>query len=917
MNVVPHYREEFLSTKFFVPVSSHPVILRHRLTEQLLNASLLRPITLISAPAGFGKTTLVATWVQSLPEREPCVAWVSLDEGDNDTVRFWSYVLSALEHQLPGHFSELLALLQQQTAPALQSIIKALINILAECQEQILLVLDDYHLITEQAIHALLTFFIEHLPPCCHLLIATRVDPPLPLSRLRGRDQMLEIHTEQLRCTPEEAMTFLNEVLDISLSESAFQQVFGRTEGWLVGLQLLGLILQGHNEPGIVLEELSGSQHYILDYLTDEVLAQQSEPLQHFLLYTSILDQLSAPLCDALLQETDSQKFLEELERHNLFLVALDSERRWYRYHNLFAGALRTLLKRKKREMVDVLLLRASSWYLKQGNTREAIEYALRAHAWSKAAEMIEEIVQSTYVQCEPRTIRRWIEAFPLQEIHTRPQLCLAYAQALKVADPLSTQQERWLLLAENGATALLSEDTSEGEPVSPATRPAHERLLAEVLIAQATLAVTHGDDQKAQDLAERAYSYVSPQHGVCARLHFIQGYIALFRGQSVPATQQFLDATRISQNAGNAGDTLFYQYCAATTLYLAGKLHAAWQLFQQIIEREGAPGNTLVSQLSGIYTRQADILREWDRLDEALALANQSRQYAEDAGLTGHLHEIALVQARIFLAQGKLEDANALLEQAQPAFEQTNFERLRTLFLTPLQIRLWLARGEEGRAQLFVRKLMQSPRPHEPFVREREDIARARVALALAQPDETLSLLAPLFSQAESGERIDDLVEMLCLEALAWSMQHQEQQALTALARAVRVAEPEGFIRSFVEEGISMKRLLMRLREQQQRYGSTPYLDSLLAAFQDDLSTDPSDESPQAQLLDPLSEREREVLQLVALGKSNQEIAERLVIAVDTVKRHMYHIYNKLGVKNRVQVVARAHDLDLLSGTT
>ncbi|HEY4389187.1 MAG TPA: LuxR C-terminal-related transcriptional regulator, partial [Ktedonobacteraceae bacterium] len=885
-------------TKFFVPVSSHPVILRHRLTEQLLNASLQRPFTLISAPAGFGKTTLVATWIQSLPAHEPCVAWISLDEGDNDAVRFWSYVLSALEHQLPGRFSELLALLQQQTTPTLQSIIKALINVLADCQEQILLVLDDYHLIIEQTIHSSLTFFIERLPPCCHLLVATRVDPPLPLSRLRGRDQMIEIHTEQLRCTPEEAMAFLNEVLDISLSESAFQQVFGRTEGWLVGLQLLGLILQGHSEPGMVLAELSGSQHYILDYLTDEVLAQQSEQLQHFLLYTSILDRLSAPLCDALLQETESQKFLEELERHNLFLVALDSERRWYRYHNLFAGALRTLLRHKEREVVDVLLLRASSWYFEQGNTREAIEYALRAHAWPKAAEMIEEIVQSTHVQCEPHTIRRWIEAFPQREIHARPQLCLAYAQALKMVDPLSTLQERWLLLAESSATALLSADTSEIGPVSPATRPAQERLLAEILIARATLAVTHGDDQQAQDLADRAYSHVSPQHGICAHLHFIQGYIALFRGQSVPATQQFLDATHISQNAGNAGDALFYQYCAATTLYLAGKLHAAWQLFQQIIEHEGAPGNTLVSQLSGIYTRQADILREWGRLDEALALANQNRQYTEDAGLTGHLLEISLVQVRIFLAQGKLEAANTLLEQAQPTFEQENFERLRTLFLTPLQIRLWLARGEEKRAQQFVHKLMQSPRPPEPFVREREDIARARVALAMAQPDETLSLLAPLFSQAESGERIDDLVEMLCLEALAFQMQHQEQRALTSLARAVWVAESEGFIRSFVEEGPPMKRLLTRLRDQQHRYGSTPYLDSLLAAFQEDLSTGMSDESAQAQLRDPLSEREREVLQLVALGQSNQEIAERLVITVDTVKRHMYHIYNKLGVK-------------------
>ena len=255
MNVVPQYHEEFLSTKFFVPVSSHPVIQRRRLTEQLLGAGLRRPFTLISAPAGFGKTTLVATWVQSLAEQEPYAAWVSLDEGDNDPVRFWSYVLSALERQLPGRYGELLMLLQRQTPSNLQPIIKMLINILVQCEEQILLVLDDYHLITEQAIHSSLTFFVEYLPPRCHLLVATRVDPPLPLSRLRGRDQMLEMHTEQLRCTPEEAMAFLQDVLGISLYDKEFQQVFGRTEGWLVGLQLLGLILQGHNEPDTVLED--------------------------------------------------------------------------------------------------------------------------------------------------------------------------------------------------------------------------------------------------------------------------------------------------------------------------------------------------------------------------------------------------------------------------------------------------------------------------------------------------------------------------------------------------------------------------------------------------------------------------------------------------------------------------------------
>ncbi|MGZ3647337.1 MAG: hypothetical protein ACXVCM_26190 [Ktedonobacteraceae bacterium] len=383
--------DQLLTTKFFIPSASHTLIPRSRLDAQL-NAGMKRKLTLISAPAGFGKTTLLSAWVQTLPLDNPIVAWVSLDEEDNDPMRFWEYALTALNTCQSELFTPLLSFFQTEQAHAVQSLVTAVINILVKQTEQFLLILDDYHVITESAVHTSLNFPLEHLPSQLHLILATRADPPLSLPRLRGCNQMLEVRSDQLQCTTEEVLAFFAKAMGIALTSEESQEVEDRTEGWIAGLQLVALSMRGHTDTTPILRELHGSQRYILDYLTDEVLRQQAGTLQTFLLRTSILERLCAPLCDSVMQQSGSQQLLEQLEQAHLFVVPLDERRQWYRYHALFAEALPYRLGQMEGEVVSALHLHASQWYVAQGNFSEAVRHAFCARNWQRVADLIEPV---------------------------------------------------------------------------------------------------------------------------------------------------------------------------------------------------------------------------------------------------------------------------------------------------------------------------------------------------------------------------------------------------------------------------------------------------------------------------------------------------------------------------------------------
>ena len=936
------WQASLVATKFFVPTSSHELISRPRLTR-LLDEGIGRPLTLVSAPAGSGKTTLLSAWMQAHQPGHPRVAWVSLDEGDNNLVRFWTYALTALDHVQPGLCTELVSYLHARQSPPIQSVLTALINRLAERTEQVLLVLDDYHLVTEQAIHRSLTYLLDHLPSQLRVILSTRSDPPLPLSWLRARGQVLEMRADQLCCTQEETRAFLHEVMGLTLADQELAGVEDRTEGWFAGLQLLALSLQRHTDPGNLLDEVSGSQRYILDYLTDEVLQRQDESVQTFLLYTSIVERLTAPLCDALMERSGSQQMLELLDQTNVFIVPLDMQRCWYRYHVLFGEALRYRLEQTQGELVPALHHRACAWYAEHGQTTEAIAHAIAAREWPWAADLIEQVSALTWGSGEHAMVRRWLEQLPVEVVRARPRLCLAYARTLFMVAPYTTI-ERWLHDAETAVWATVSAATdgakdliptgnalrasaahssgriSSAEPGArpPSGQQEQDNLLGEIAAYRAIITGDYlGEGHVTLGFCQQALAHLSAQDLLArAQVAYARALASHAFGDIVAAIQSAREATALAQAAGNTSSGILYLCRTAYSLLVHGKLHEAVQVAQRAALLGTTPVGLPHAMLCWAYIFQADVLREWNRLDEALELALQAVRLSEQTETVMGLDVGYTVLMSVYLARGELEAAGSAFQQAEEALAQTYSPYRCDAYLIVDWVRFWMASGAVEHATLWAQELAQQGSVSSPLARERQDVARARMLLAQKRPTEALSLLEPLQVGAKKQERFSHVIEMYVLQALAHHLRGEEQEALTILAQAVRLAEPEYYIRHFVDEGPQVAVLLTRLREQQRRRGPTPYLDAVLAAFrQDSTAHARAGQRTMAQpLLNPLSERERDVLQLLARGDSNPEIAEVLVLSVDTVKRHVYNIFSKLGVKNRVQAVTRARALSLLS---
>ncbi len=928
MNPLMSLENQLLITKFYVPVTSGLLISRPRLIG-LLNESRKYPLTLVSAAAGFGKTTLLASWAQSLEARGPRVAWVSLEEENNDPQLFWVYVLTALNRQLPERFTSLLTRLQSSQSPPLNTLLAELINLLVEGTDDFLLILDDYHLITEQQVHTALAYLIEHLPPQLRIIMATRVDPPLPLALLRAREQALEVRTDQLRCTPEETKAFLYEVMDIHLSDETVQEVTARTEGWLVGLQLLGLSLPDHVNPANLLKEISGDQRYILDYLTEEVLRRQPQEVQTFLLCTSILDeQFSASLCDAVMERTGSQQMLRQIERANLFAVSLDSKRQWHRYHALFAQALRCQLEQRHADLVPLLHHRASIWYAEQHWTTPAVLHALHAQAWQWAADLIEQahlpvmLIRwgGSGVTHELTRLQEWLEQLPAEVTRSRPQLYLICAQLLwQVAPPLLLQ--RWLDTAEEALTTSLISQTDE--TVSPPmftsqVQQDQKDLYGMVISCRAFLRCIEEDGEAALPLCQQALALLSAKNIARIQVAITQflAYYISSANDAVAAIESALQAVSLAQETGEASIIINTMFGTAFYMLRAGRLHEAERLAQQAIHL-----GAMSPLVSWPTLAQAELLREWNQLDRALSLAEEAIplcKQIESVSSLSYLHYGYEVLLRIHLSRGELDAACSAFEEVERIGMNMNQPvslGMRSFSLMSDQVRLWLACGDLDRAIRWAEEREVIELHDTPFGRERGEVARARILLAMGQAHSALQRLEPVLQRATTGQRWGNVIEIRFLQALAHQMLQEEVQALDALSEAARLAEPEGYIRSFVDEGAPMESLLYRLRKRNRKHGPTPYLDTLLVAFQQETKTHAQAEEPtQAyQLPEPLSEREREVLQLLAGGASNQEIAQELVIAVDTVKRHTSHIFSKLGVHTRMQAVLQAREMGLL----
>jgi LuxR family maltose regulon positive regulatory protein len=805
------------SSRNIIPTLQQRLISRERLLHMLHQAH-DRKLTVLSAPAGFGKTTLVATWLQTLPTNEVQVAWVALDSNDNDLVHFWQRLLAALARCNPDIAHEALATLLTAGASApIEYVLTQLINRIATSSTRYLLVIDDYHLIVEPSIHRSLHLLLQHIPPQLNLVVLSRTEPPLPLADLRARGQALEVRAEQLRCTRTEIETFLTDVMGVRLTPAWLDEVQHSTEGWLLGLQLLGLSLQGTSDPTTTLTALRASTHPASAFLIEHVFQRQLPAMQTFLLKTSILDSLCAPLCDVLMETSNSQQLLEQLTQANLFLVALDGQRHWYRYHQLFADALRERLEREQPEQTRSLYQRASNWYALNGHLDAAINHALHAEAWETAADLIEQLPYVfTWANGFNESARqhRWLHQLPEAVLQARPRLCFIYARSIYVSAS-TAQIEHWLQRAE-------SVDSTDNPT------PEITNMLGEIAGYRAYLDMSRGDGQRTVSLCQTALPLLAANNFTArADVLFTMAVTNIYEGHGATGAQTLLDAADLIYRTGDVWSAVLWRSLAGAWQAFQGHLHVAWQTLEQAAQLAQEPYGHPLPISAYTLCFQADILREWNRLDEALALIRQAYTFTELIN-SPHFAMIAQpVLARILRTRGDLAGAYAAIQQLDQV--PAHWSRARALYAVVDQVQIWLAVGAVDRINTAM-KTFRTQRDSMRLPREYEDLAQIYVLLTQQQPAKARKLLRPLINSAHRQGRISQSIEGLILTALAAQQQSHQTAALAALTTALRLAEPQGYIRRFVDAGEPIQRLLIRLQAQQLE--PTPYIDRLLAVF-------------------------------------------------------------------------------------
>ncbi len=909
------HRDPLVTTKLYIPPARPNLVPRPRLTERL-DETMRRKLTLISAPAGFGKTTLLSEWIRAKAQGAR-VAWVSLDDGDNDPARFISYLIAALQSFKSAHGDNAPArLLTSKTSP-LQAALTVLINDLDAVPHDLILVLDDYHVIRARSIHDAIAFLLDHLPPQMHLVMATRADPPLPVGRLRARDQLTELRAADLRFTPEEAAVFLNRAMGASLSAEDIATLEERTEGWITGLYLAALSIQGCQDvPGFI-RSFAGSHRFILDYLA-EVLQRQPSSAQDFMLQTGILDHLTSPLCDAVTGRGDSQAMLESLEQSNLFIVPLDHERRWYRYHQLFAEFLCSRLRQTQPDRVHELHRRASQWYGQNGFAIEAVNHALAAKDYDQSARLIEENAQDVLMRSEVKTLLGWLDALPEELVHSRPRLSLSHAWALLLTSQYDAA-EAHLVFAER-------EPQDESEARSSATHA----WLAESAAIRALVAALREDVPQITELCRQTLEYV-PQDNLFLRSmsYWNLGVAYCFKGDMTGASRMLGQALDASQAGRNIFVAILSIYVLGYLEMISSHLHQAAEIYQQGMRiAAGEDGQPL--PVAGLaYIGMGDVLRERNDLTAATTCLVKGIELGKRWGSPDMIVDGYAILARVKYAQGDLDGALAMLLEFEEIMRERQVIPWDVAQMAAIRTRLWLAKGQLGTAAHWAEECQARIErdgldtvnllPHGI-----EYSTLARVWIAQGKLSQTIDLLERLLDGAQASGRMGDAIELLALRAIALQAQGETKQALSELARALSLAEPEGYVRVFVDEGAPMQFLISALRsdfkgemEKRARGARAETLQRLWAFSGKLLAAFPANSTLAApesgRMVELFNERERQVLRLIADGMSNQEIADKLVLAVSTVKWHINKLYGKLDVKTRTQAIARAKEQRLL----
>lgn len=921
---------KLLQTKLYVPRVRSSLVPRPRLIKRLNQGwQAGHKLTLISAPAGFGKTTLVVDWGMQMAQSVrvhaqnhnelansapvPHMCWLSLDEEDAELLRFLTYFIAALQTALPTIGEDVMAALQSPQPPSAELCLTALINEIASLRNNFILVLDDYHLIDALPADNALAFFIDHLPPQMHLVITTREDPQLPLSRLRARNQLTDLRAADLRFTTDEAATFLNQVMGLNLTTDDVTSLETRTEGWIAGLQLAAISLQDREDVSDFISAFAGDNRYIVDYLAEEVLQRQPEHVRSFLLQTSILNRLSGPLCNAVTGQTKCSMLLETLERNNLFVISLDDKRHWYRYHHLFADVLHAHMMREQPDIAPALHQRASQWYAQNNFPADAIRHALIAQDFERAAALIEMVWPALLNGFRPATWRGWVKALPDELVSVRPVLNVGCAWTL-LDDGELEEADAYLAIAERLLTGAAAHPDAQMVVVNEA---AFRTLPASIASARAYLAQAQGDVLAAIKNARRALDLFPEEE------HYHRGIAAMFLGLAywtdgdlAAAHHAISDSVAYMQKANNSYFQVIGTAMLADIKAAQGHLREAARVYEQSLQFTMGEGGFVLRETAVQHIGLSALYREWDDLEAAVEqLQKGQKGLAEQAVLPGSESRWCAAMARIKAAAGDLAGTLDLLHEAARLYKRDPIPDVQPV--AALQARIWVMQGRLDAAQDWAQKRGLSADDALCYLQEFEYITLARIRIAQYRRDredgaihEALSLLARLLQAAGARGRMRSVIEILVLQALAYQEQGDMSKALAAIFRALALAEPEGYIRLFADEGLPMRALLAAALAQ----GTDPvYVTLLMHAI--DPQTDEASPAPDPNqlLIEPLSNREIEVLGLLANGLSNQAIADELVIALSTVKKHVNNIFGKLNVASRTQAVNRARDLNIL----
>ncbi len=924
--------ETLLQTKLYIPPARPNLVPRAELIKRLDQGLQQNcKLSLISAPAGFGKTTLAAEWISALRQEvdpvtgrealaEDHTAWLSLDKGDNDPVRFLTYLIAALQKFAPTLGQNVQAMLSPSQPATMEPFITALINDLTAIKTTtpLILVLEDYHLIELPAIHEGLRFFLDHLPPKMHLVLISRSDPQLHLSRLRVRNQLVEVRARDLRFSSREATIFLNESMGLALSSEMIFALEQRTEGWIAGLQLAAMSLQQQDDPDSFVTAFAGDDRYVADYLMEEVIRGQPEGVRSFLLGTSILNSLTASLCDAVMEREDSGSILNELETSNLFIVPLDNQRRWYRYHHLFTDLLRQRLEESMpAKDIAALHQRASNWFEASGLFIEAIEHALEAEDYPNAIRLIDLASGEIFISSRLNTLLKWWSRLPVGSLDSNLGLYLAFGWAW-VATGKSEQAESCMQAIEQ-VVGFQMEELYKGEKDTKRLPPDVQGFLLEVAMIRAQLAISKGNIPEALNLSQLVLSYLeenelplprTPSEDAKAVVLFNMGMAHKLSGDLQAAEEELAASAALTQTQANIHLT------AVAYGNLAGVQTEQGHLMQAV--ETCRLGLRLVQEMAGrrspmsglLQVGLGNLLYEQNKLEPAIQALQEGIELAKpwnfwDALLPGYLG-----LARFQAGQGKWDQAMTLLEELE------SLGQMLPEFVLPLiasyRARLWSMHGNSSEAGQWLQS--SGLRAADPlnYPQEGEYITLARVLLAQKHYDEAEDLIERLLEATERDGRWGRAIELLLLQALSLEARGAQSQALEHLTRALALAEPRGYLRIFVDEGQPMASLLYRASAQKIMPG---YTGKLLAIYRESETAPPtSSEVGQAtaSLIEPLSQRELEVFECLTEGLSNREIAQKLTISLTTVKTHTRNIYRKLDVKSRSQAVAKGRALDI-----